>query len=210
MVRLEQKKFENAIDFSNSLVRESKIIFQDLLDLLVDFGKIYDREKERLPYHINVIDELHADENAHSRIFAQLLRYKRNNEYPFLEKFLNDVCNFCITIEKPRIEKVDSCGHIDIPIFDNKYVVIIENKVTNQADDQNNENGGQLARYIETINKNYGRKLEEIFVVYTPKYTREPIDECWKSKDNSTYKNEFKDRFRSLSYRDNIYPWFKK
>ena len=28
--------------------------------------------KQELPYHINVIDELHINENAHSRILTQL------------------------------------------------------------------------------------------------------------------------------------------
>ena len=172
----------------------------------------YRVEKQKLPYHINIIDELNADENAHSRIFAKLLRYKENNKYPFLEKFLNDVCEFKLKIEKPEVKKVDSCGRIDIPIFDKKYVVVIENKVTDKAPDQN-EKGGQLARYIETIKNNYSREFDEIFVVYTPKYTREPADECWKiEKENDTvfsYKDGFKNRFCSASYRDVIYPWLK-
>ncbi|HZK69648.1 MAG TPA: PD-(D/E)XK nuclease family protein, partial [Paludibacter sp.] len=138
-----------------------------------------------------------------------LLRYKANDKYPFLEKFLNDICNFNVTIENPTVKNVDSCGRIDIPIFDKKYVVVIENKVTDKAPDQNNQKGGQLARYIETINNTYNRKLEDIFVVYTPKYTREPPNECWTNKDDFSYKDDFKLRFRSLSYRDSIYPWFK-
>jgi len=205
----ELKQFENAIDFSTSLVNESKNNFQDLLNFLDDFGEIYDNEIDKLPYHINIIDELNADENAHSRIFAQLLRYEKNNKYPFLEKFLNEVCSFDITVKKPIVKKVDSCGRIDIPIFDEQYVVVIENKVTDQAPDQNNESGGQLARYIETINHNYNRKLKEIFVVYTPKYTREPSNECWINKVSFSYKDDFEDRFCSLSYRDVIYPWIK-
>ena len=190
MKNSEQRQFENAIDFSNSLVNESKINFQDLLDFLFDFGKIYAREKEKLPYHINVIDELKAGENAYSRIFAQLLRYEKNNKYPFLEKFLKDVCKFNVNVENPKVEEVDSCGRIDIPIFDTQYVVVIENKITDKAPDQNKK-GGQLARYIETINNKYQKKLENIFVVYTPKYTREPSDECWKNIDGKSYKNDF-------------------
>ena len=154
------KQFENAIEFNTSLVNESKNNFQGLLDFLVDFGEKYDNQIANLPYHINVIDELNADENAHSRIFAQLLRYKKNNKYPFLENFLNEVSSFNIRVKKPIVKKVDSCGRIDIPIFDEQYVVVIENKVTDQAPDPNNVSGGQLARYIETINHNYNRKLE--------------------------------------------------
>lgn len=207
---MELKRIESSIDFSELLENRIRNNFQELIKLLTDFRIIYDDETDKLPYHINVIDELHADENAHSRIFAKLLRYKKNNKYPFLENFLNDICNFNVCIENPKIEKVDSCGRIDIPIFDKKYVVVIENKVTDKAPDQNTLKGGQLARYIETIKNNYARNLEDIFVVYTPKYTREPSDECWENKDGFSYKDSFKSRFSSLSYKDDIYPWLKE
>ena len=210
MENLELRQIENAVEFSNSLENEVEVNFSNLLSFLVDFGEIFNREKDNLPYHINLIDELHADENAHSRIFAKLLRYKKNDKYPFLEKFLNEVCKFNVTIKNPEVKNVDSCGRIDIPIFDKKYVVVFENKVTDKASDQNNQKGGQLARYIETIKNNYNRRIEEIFVVYTPKYSREPPEECWKNKDDKSYKVDFETRFRSLSYRDSIYPWFKK
>lgn len=123
---------------------------------------------------------------------------------------MKEVCKFDLCVEEPIVEKVDSCGRIDIPIFDKKYVVLIENKITDKASDQNNSNGGQLARYIETIKNKYERKLEEIYVVYTPKYTREPSEEAWISKDNYSYKNDFQNRFCSLSYREDIYRWLKK
>ena len=32
-------------------------------------------EKRKLPYNINIIDELHINENAHSRILCKLLLY---------------------------------------------------------------------------------------------------------------------------------------
>jgi len=206
---IEKKQIENAINFSNLLESENRVNFQDLFSFLSNFQKKYNTEKINLPYHINLIDELHADENAHSRIFAKLLRYKEKDKYPFLEKFLNNICDFKLNIEEPNVLKVDSCGRIDIPIFDKTYVVVIENKVTDKAPDQNGLKGGQLARYIETIKNSYNRDIEEIFVIYTPKYAREPSDACWKNKDNFSYKDGFKLRFRSLSYRDCIYPWFK-
>lgn len=206
---MELCQMENVINFINSLENESIENLQDIFNFLADFREIYDREKADLPYHINLIDELHADENAHSRIFAQLLRYEENGKFPFLEKFLNNVCDFKLSIENPIVQKVDSCGRIDIPIFDNKYVVVIENKVTDKAPDQNNLTGGQLARYIETIKNDYNKKNEEIFVVYTPKYTREPSDDCWKNRKDGSFKDDFKNRFRSISYRDKIFPWFE-
>lgn len=209
MGNLETIQIKNAFDFTNSLVIEGHEELRNLFLFMNGFNEIYIKEKECLPYHINLIDELHADENAHSRIFAKLLRFKVNDKFPFIEKFLNVVCGFKLTTKKPNIKKVDSCGRIDIPIFDDNYVVVIENKVTDKAPDQNNQNGGQLARYIETIEKNYGRNLKDIYVIYTPKYSREPSDDCWINKENFSYKNDFNQRFCSLSYRDVIYPWLK-
>lgn len=206
---LELKQIKNAVNFSNALESRTRENFKELLIWLEDFTKIYTDEKGKLPYHINLIDELHADENAHSRIFAKLLRYKDDKKHTLLEKFLKDVCNFDLCIESPVIGKVDSNGRIDIPIFDKKYTVIIENKVTDKAPDQNNSKGGQLARYIESIGKSEGRKLNGIYVVYTPKYTRPPSCESWVNKEGYSYKNDFKHRFKSLSYRDDIYPWLK-
>lgn len=206
---MELQQFKEIINLSNSLEKKRRKGISTLIKFTNSFGYIYKEELTKLPYHINLIDELHADENAHSRVFAKLLRYQENSKFVFLEKFLTNVCLFDLTTEKPEVKKVDSCGRIDIPIFDSKYVVVIENKVTDKAPDQNNSNGGQLARYIETLKNVYNRKLEEIYVVYTPKFTREPSNESWIDKNNFSYKKDFEDRFRSLSYRDNIYPWLK-
>ena len=206
---METEQIKSAINFSISLENGNRESFQNLLKLLSKFGIIFKEETAKLPYHINLIDELHADENAHSRIFAKLLRYRENNKFPILEQLLQEVCEFNLCIERPIIKKVDSCGRIDIPIFDNKYVVLIENKVTDKALDQNKSSGGQLARYIESIINTYTRKPEEIYVIYTPKYTREPSDESWINKDKISYKDDFKSRFRSLSYRYEIYPFIK-
>ena len=88
MENVEFIQMRNALNFSNSFVTEDKVNMHILLQFLIEFKEIYEREKVHLPYHINLIDELHANENAHSRIFAKLLRYKEHNKYPFLEKFL--------------------------------------------------------------------------------------------------------------------------
>ena len=207
---MELETLERCFNLSTLLSNQNKENFADLLNFIKKFSLLHDEEAKKLPYHINVIDELHAGENAHSRIFAQLLRYKTGTEFPFLKHFLNDICGFNLHLKNPTVGQVDSCGRVDIPIFDINYVVLIENKVTDKAPDQNTEAGGQLARYIDAININYGRSLEEIFVVYTPKYTREPSDECWQRIDGFSYKKDFKSRFKSVSYRDDIYPWLKK
>ena len=180
------EKTKSAIRLSNAIENRIRSNLKSIFKTLTDFSQLYELEKAKLPYHINLIDEIQADENAHSRILAQILRYNNNNRYPFLESFLTHLCGFDLQVEKPDVKKVDSCGHIDIPVFDNQYVVIIENKVTG-AIDQNTEQGGQLARYIESIHKDYNRPLESIYVVYTPGTTREPHGECWKNKNGCCF-----------------------
>lgn len=209
-LNMETTSYISALNFSNSIINHNINELRKTLTSLAEFNTIYEEEKSNLPYHINLIDELHADENAHSRILAKLLRYKENGKYLFLESFLTNLCGFQLNIENPKVEKVDSCGRIDIPIFDKEYVVVIENKVTDKAIDQNTDKGGQLARYIETIRENYKRPLESIYVVYTPRYTREPADECWINDKDYSYQDEFESRYCSISYQDKIYPWLKE
>ena len=83
----EQKQFEDVINFSNSLVNERKINFQEILNLVEGSIGIYNVEKEKLPYHINIIDELHADENAHSRILPNYCVTKKITNIRFWKNF---------------------------------------------------------------------------------------------------------------------------
>ncbi len=178
--------------------------------LLEAFSNRYQEEKEKLPYHINLLDELWANENAHSRILAKLLRYKENNKALFLQDFIHNVCGFKqINIDTLVVQKVDSCGKIDIPIYNNKHFVIIENKI-NHAVEQNTKEGGQLARYIENVHEKYNRDLENIFVVYTPNWAQEPSNEMWVNRDGHSYKKRFEERYKSASYQNEIYPWLKE
>lgn len=60
---LKQKTFDNSLSFCN------------------EFSEIYNREKLKLPYHINLLDILWANENAQSRIFAYLIKQTMNMKY---------------------------------------------------------------------------------------------------------------------------------
>ncbi|NHB69604.1 hypothetical protein [Perlabentimonas gracilis] len=62
---------------------------KDVLSFSDAFYKKYKDESEQLPYHINIIDELRANENAHSRILIKLLKFNKNKiDYPILKSFL--------------------------------------------------------------------------------------------------------------------------
>jgi hypothetical protein len=185
---------------------ETKIV--EIGDLLEQLKTIYDEEMSKLPYHMNLIDELRvrANENAHSRILEKLLKQKTHNgEYEILTNFIDYLkskkASFAaITIEKPQITQEKQ--RIDLWIRDNAYAIIIENKV-HWASDQYK----QLERYID-ITKCNNKSDEQIFVVYlSPTYAKDPDEESWgRYFDSDIYKS----RYLKLSFREDILTWLKE
>lgn len=153
---------------------ESKIKIENTFKLAEKVAEIKKEEEKKIPYQLNIIDELHINENGHSRVLCKLLNYRDlNNNTPVyllsLLKYIKEkygstnndwaklsISNNCIiTQEKKRI---------DLWVTDkNKntgYAIIIENKIYD-ANDQDN----QIARYIETT-LNEGFEDDHIFVIY--------------------------------------------
>lgn len=207
-MKLEQLSFVSAISFSNSLVVKQIDNMRTVFEFFDGFGEIYRREKKRLPYHINIIDELRADENAHSRILAKFLMHRdfTNNEYDILKNFMQYVVENCnkkdfknievqwptFTVEKERI---------DLWIRDRNYAIIFENKVQNAGDQYK-----QLERYIDTT-KDYGFNENDIYVLYLPPtYEKEPEQQSWGKYYNTDI---YRKRYLNLSFRDDILPWLK-
>lgn len=63
-----------------------------LLALADNYIKKRKEVKKKYPYHVNPIEELHANENANSRILCAMLRYQVDGEYKiltFLPRFSN-------------------------------------------------------------------------------------------------------------------------
>jgi hypothetical protein len=167
-----------------------------------EFTEIYDRESKKLPYHINVIDELRAGENAHSRILNKLLNQKTaDNEFEILESFIQYLkgknCHFGrIEIKNPKITQEKE--RIDLWIQDRDYAIIIENKI-NWASDQTI----QLSRYIDITKAQY--KEEQIYILYlAPVYDKTPSEQTW-----GDYKEKFKDRYQQLSFKEDILDWLE-
>ena len=78
----------------NSVIEE----YRKLFGFAEEFVKLMHREERQLPYHMNVIDELHINENAHSRILLKLLQFKNENgEYEFLDSILRYVKDKTLT-----------------------------------------------------------------------------------------------------------------
>jgi len=206
---VEIRKLNDVINFSNALIDEINSNFQELMLFLKEFNEIYINEEKKLPYHINLIDELHAGENAHSRILAKLLQQQEpiSKTHQILNSFINYIVGKCsshhdfakIKICKPEITQEKR--RIDLWIRDKNYAIVFENKVKWASDQAN-----QLERYID-ITKEYNFKEEQIFVLYLPPtYEKEPDEQTWGKYYNQDI---HKKRYLNISFKDDILPWLK-
>lgn len=175
--------------------------------LLKKYEKLEEECRNKLPYHINLIDLLRpkVNEPTHSRIFGELLKQKKKNEFQILNKFikyLGDRKNGFrdITFKNPEIdpEAGPIAGHIDIWVRDKETgnALIIENKIHNAKDQDR-----QLFRYIETTERKGFRK-ENIYVVYLPRDgEKEPDNQSW-GHPKKGYKKEFEGRYIKVTFRE--------
>jgi hypothetical protein len=181
--------------------------FNEINKLSTAFMEIYEREEKKLPYQINLIDELHAGENAHSRILNKLLQQNVKGDstnFEILESFIQYIAKKYpdkefknIKIEEPKITSEKK--HIDLWIRDKGYAIIFENKI-HWAKDQEK----QLSKYIEET-LIYKYKKEQIYLIYLPPtYNKDPEEQSW-----GEYKEDFKNRYLKLSFKDDILTWLK-
>jgi len=176
----------------------------NVLSLTDDVINCYKSESAKLPFHLNLIDELHAGENAHSRILVKLLQYTHDNKYIILESFIDNFYNsenqnFTHKIIKPKItaEKM----RIDALIRDSvsNYGIIIENKIHN-ADDRKD----QINSYIKKLTDDK-ISIENIYIVYLTRRGGSPSKESFSPENMNT----FAKRYIELSYSRDIISWLK-
>ena len=137
----------------------------DICEFIRKFTALKKENTSLLHYNLNLIDELHANENAHTRILLKLLDYELNQKKVILEEFLDLLNKKLLNQKIPIVDDYRITGQfefIDGYIWSDskKVAIIIENKI-NWACDQNE----QIQRYIETA-KQYGINEKNIFVVY--------------------------------------------
>lgn len=166
------------------------------------------KEKQSLPYNINLIDELHINENAHSRILNMLLQYSHNGQYVILKSFVEMIkkINPTINISVKSPECTCEQDRIDVLIKENgKYAIIIENKV-NYAVDQYE----QIKRYIEIV-KNKGINEKDIYVIYLTRESDKEVSDYSLPDETKRLLDYGKDnsRFILLNFRDHILPWLE-
>ena len=198
----------------------------DLLKLAEIYAKKLKEIKNRYPYHVNPIEELHANENANSRILCALLRYQIDGEYKILKSFIKRFfAEFQIDIGvTPTIETEQY--RIDLSVRETKkYAIIFENKIHDAGLQKN-----QLARYIEKLKNEEGFEYEQIYIVFLPSSGYyEPNDCSWhkeipgKCGDSCNGECKLKDqkpelrerfekegRYQKVTFREDILNWLKE
>jgi len=183
-------------------MEEQEKNYREFFDFLSEFIENYRKAEAKHPYRINIIDELRARENAHSRILAKLLQFKTpNGEYEILESFVQYIIqekkcsSFCnVHVKEPYIQQ--EMESIDLWIKDKDYAIIIENKIHGAPDQKE-----QLSRYIDSAKKMLNE--EQIYVIYlTSTHEKKPTEQTW-----GEYKERFKERFLHLTFKDDILIW---
>lgn len=176
--------------------------FSKISDFCKCIGGKIQEEKTRLPYHINIIDLLGANENAHSRILECLLKQCNNNRFEVLESLLEYITEtnrwFKLNVNRPfiTVEK----DRIDVLVRDRDYAIIFENKIHGAVDQ-----ACQLSRYIEKVCK-MGYRKDQIYIIYLPRDDgKSPSNDSW-----GQYKEMFENRYIRLTYRGNILPWLQE
>lgn len=190
--------------------------YEALFAFSEEFAQRLKEERLKLPYHLNLMDELHPNENAHSRILLRLLQFANENGAFEIYRSLLDYIKKRqpsfgdITIEKPRMTQEEA--RIDLWVRDETYAIIFENKIYNAQDQE-----AQLARYIEKTAGLPGKKYavdKDIFVVYLSSDGRQkPDNQSWikvEGEKKIDYKSIISDRYINLSFRNDIYPWLKE
>ena len=187
-------------------------ITADYISIARELIDLQQRLQADLPYHINLVDAVGADENANSRILAGILSYHDEfGNYQVLKDFARHFfrgIGLEEMIEKPSIvteQLVRNDKRIDIYIHEpGKYAVILENKVMDAP-----EQPHQLANYIDGLN-DFGYANEQIFIGYLPRTNEtQPSENSWTNRKGMSYSEDFQSRFRNISFRDGILPWLK-
>lgn len=201
------RNIEETIEWFNSFSGLVIDAYSSLMEFVREFHSQMIESKKKLPYNINIIDELHINENGHSRILYKLLLYETDvGRYDILNSLLCYIKDTYphkkafrrIKLNNPQITQEKE--RIDLWVRDNSFAIIFENKIYNAVDQD-----AQIHRYIEkTKAQKYGYKDSEIYVIYLSQSGQEPDDYSW-----GKYKNSYKPRYLNLSFRKDILPWLR-
>lgn len=182
-----------------------------LLKIARELYELYNSKMNELPYCMNIISELHANENANSRILRGLLQYSNNSNYLLLQSFVSMMQSKCcvdidIKIKMPIFTNEEN--RIDLFIKEkNEYAIIVENKIWDAVDQEE-----QIERYVDyalscSIPKN------KIYVIYlTGDGSKEITDYSLTDKAKRALRvtNKNDGRFITMNFKDDIIPWLEE
>ena len=187
---------------------------QDIINLAQQVHNMLKIELEKMPYPANVLEELHANENAHSRILRMLLQYSGGQNWPVYKSFLNLIKKRCPSAsilqcyspifdnEKERIDLL-----IRDSFSDKRTAIIIENKVRGAVDQEQ-----QIERYIKSV-EDKGISTSAIYAVYLTANGEKKVSGgslTKTAKEKLDYSEKDKGRFVELNYRYDILPWIEE
>ena len=185
----------------------------ELVRLASDIQRLYQEGIAKLHYGANLIDELHANENAHSRILRMLIAYNGGGSFPVFASFLNLVKKHChdakdLFVCSPQFSNEEA--RIDVLIkeyqADNPYAIIIENKVCGAADREQ-----QIQHYIEIVMQYVS--AENIYVIYLTKDREKEVSDISlteRAREILGVTGDSKGRYIPLNYKDDILPWLEQ
>lgn len=194
----------------------------DFDQLFDHYKKLFESNKEKQPYHFNILDEQqgHIVENSHTNILMKVLAYKNQYGYVFLKDFCETFFPALSITDFEGVQFRREENRIDGLIFKkDEFAIIIENKV-NHAKNQDK----QLETYIKKIAtpndyfKNENDAYTKIWVMYL---TRDGIEipdaeSIRFMKDNGICYNDSEkesldgERYFAANYSDDIYTWLKE
>ena len=172
---------------------------------------LYERLNAELPYKFNIITELHANENANTRILCGLLMYKVQGDYPLLKKFLEQIhlqldCKIIDPVFSVE-EITDNARRIDLLIMEeHKYGIIVENKIWNAADQEK-----QIEDYINYVSKK-GVPRNSIYVIYLTGDGTKEVSETSLTKEAKRFlhKTSKSDgRFIPMNFKYDVVSWLE-
>lgn len=187
---------------------------RDIINFAQQVHNMLKTELDKMPYPANVLEELHANENAHSRILRMLLQYSGGQNWPVYKSFLNLIKKRCpsasvLQCNTPTFDNEKE--RIDLLIRDyssnNRTAIIIENKVRGAGDQEQ-----QIERYIKNV-EDKGISTSAIYAIYLTADGEKKVSGCSLTalaKEKLDYSEGDKRRFIELNYRYDILPWIEE
>ena len=202
MLRIMQDDLWNSVELYQSRFFMDEKEVSEIIALIETFNRQYEKELEKVPYNLCLLDLCGANENAHTKILVQLLKYKANETHPFLESLLERwFRNKNLKFNYKELEISFNKDFIDGLIKDDQKAVIVENKI-HYAPDQNQ----QIKGYVEKVEAKFRIDRNNIYVVYLTRYGDKKVT------DNSCPK-DLKEKlggFVESNYCYDILPWLKE